>query len=92
MPFYRYMGCSAHKHRQRHLEVAPTAHTVRSAIRHSLTVFYGDIVPGRQARGHVLQMLKLRHKEIAELANGEKAPESCMMLCSFPNDGNQQLP
>lgn len=32
MPFHRYMGCSAHKHRQRHLEVAPTAHTVRSAL------------------------------------------------------------
>lgn len=42
--------------------------------------------------GYVLQMLKLRHKEIAELANGEKAPESCMMLCSFPDEGDQQLP
>lgn len=42
--------------------------------------------------GCVLQMLKLRHKEIAELANGEKAPESCMMLCSFPDEGDQQLP
>lgn len=49
-PFHRYMGCSAHMHRQPIWKLCRLP-TLLGAFRHSSIVFYGDIVPGQQAHG-----------------------------------------